>query len=177
MSLEEKVADLERRVMTLEAARISPRKAPSLGQSSGEMKSSEQEFADAPTYDHNIMFSGSVHLPTNERYEWQAHFATDDLLTDARDDEVATCLAALGNTVRLQLIREIIGGRRTVTELTEVDGLGTSGQIYHHLRQLVAAGWLRTAGRGRFEVPPARLVPLLVALASTRQSQTPGEAR
>ena len=62
-----------------------------------------------------------------------------------------------------------MGGRRTAAELAGVDGVGTSGQIYHHLRQLAAVGWLHTAGQGRFEVPAARVVPLLVALASARR--------
>ncbi|WP_280235123.1 hypothetical protein [Nocardia cyriacigeorgica] len=41
--------------------------------------------------------------------------------------------------------------------------------IYHRLRALAAVGWLHTAGLGRFEVPAQRLVPLLVAVVSTRR--------
>jgi len=44
--------------------------------------------------------------------------------------------------------------------------LGTSGQVHHHVRQLVAAGWLRPTARGRYEVPVDRVVPLLVAWAA-----------
>ena len=43
---------------------------------------------------------------------------------------------------------------------------GTSGQIYHHIRTLTAAGWLRSSGRGQVQVPSDRVVPLLVALAT-----------
>ena len=78
--------------------------------------------------------------------------------------------AALGHTLRLRLLREILGGRRTATELAGLDEVGTSGQIYHHLRQLTAAGWLRQAGRGRYEIPAGRVVPLLVALATARSA-------
>jgi DNA-binding transcriptional ArsR family regulator len=73
-------------------------------------------------------------------------------------------LAALGNPVRLTLLREIVRGRATVSALSEVDGLGTSGQIYHHLRQLTAEGWLHSPGRGTFAVPPRRVVALLAIL-------------
>ena len=38
----------------------------------------------------------------------------------------------------------------------KIDGLGTTGQAYHHLRQLAAVGWLHSTGRGRYEVPPHR---------------------
>ena len=59
-------------------------------------------------------------------------------------EQTAESFAALGNAVRLRLLREILGGRRTAAELAELEGLGTTGQIYHHLRQLTGAGWLHT---------------------------------
>ncbi|MDX6281830.1 MAG: hypothetical protein QOH03_2901, partial [Kribbellaceae bacterium] len=55
-------------------------------------------------------------------------------------------------------------GRSTVAALSEVEGLGTSGQIYHHLRQLTAEGWLHSPSRGTFAVPPPRVIALLAIL-------------
>ncbi len=78
-------------------------------------------------------------------------------------------LAALGNPVRLTLLREIVRGRATVSALSEVDGLGTSGQIYHHLRQLTAEGWLHSPTRGIFAVPPPRVVALLAILEALQR--------
>jgi hypothetical protein len=49
----------------------------------------------------------------------------------------------------------------------ELDVVGTSGQLYHHLRPLLGAGWLCQAARGRYEVPHDRVVPLLVVVAAT----------
>ncbi|HEX5493092.1 MAG TPA: ArsR family transcriptional regulator [Mycobacteriales bacterium] len=112
-----------------------------------------------------VVFTGSVRLPTGEHLEWQQGTETDALLED--DWTVRTdVLAALGHPARLLLLREVLRGMRTAAELGSVEGLGTSGQVYHHVRQLVAAGWLRSAGRGRFEVPAARVVPLLVVIAT-----------
>jgi hypothetical protein len=68
----------------------------------------------------------------------------------------------------MRLLREILGGHRTVAELAALEGLGATGQVYHHLRQMTSAGWLHIAGRGRYEVPPGRVVPLLVLLAAAR---------
>ncbi|MZD07263.1 helix-turn-helix domain-containing protein [Streptomyces sp. SID5785] len=100
-------------------------------------------------------------------YEWQYGAVTDELL--ASDwTEVADTFAALGHGLRLRLLREVLSGHTSATELAALDEVGTSGQIYHHLRQLTAAGWLRSAGRGRYEVPAARVVPLLVALTAAR---------
>ncbi|MFG1814202.1 ArsR/SmtB family transcription factor [Kribbella sp. NPDC049174] len=81
--------------------------------------------------------------------------------------EVAPALAALGSPIRLTLLREIVRGHATVNSLSQVEGLGTSGQIYHHLRQLTAEGWLHTPSRGTFAIPAARATALnaiLVAL-------------
>jgi DNA-binding transcriptional ArsR family regulator len=108
-----------------------------------------------------------VRLPTGEEYAWQMTALTQDLLGDEWSP-AAESFAALGHPVRLRLLREILGGRRTAAELAELDEVGTTGQIYHHLRQLTATGWLHTTGRGRHEVPPARVVPLLTALTTTR---------
>lgn len=83
--------------------------------------------------------------------------------------EFAGVLAALGNPVRLTLLQEIVRGRDTVSGLSEVDGLGTSGQIYHHLRQLTAEGWLHSPSRGTFAVPPPRVVALLAILEALQR--------
>jgi hypothetical protein len=58
---------------------------------------------------------------------------------------------------------------RTTAGLAAQEELGTSGQLYHHLRQLVSAGWLRSSGRGHYSVPGDRVIPLLVIIAGTRR--------
>lgn len=115
-----------------------------------------------------VLYTGVVRPAEGERYEWQYGAATADLM--AMDWSVAaTALSALAHPVRLLLLREVLAGRHAVAELSEVEGLGTSGQLYHHLRQLVSAGWLRTTARGQYVVPAERVVPLLVTLtAATR---------
>src|SRR5690606_18106539 len=83
--------------------------------------------------------------------------------------EEADVLVALGHPVRLRLLQRVLGGATTVAELVDTDGVGTSGQVYHHLRQLTAAGWLRALGGGRYEVPVARVVPLLAVAPGGRR--------
>jgi hypothetical protein len=121
--VDNRLAELERRVAALESARLDPRQRP------------------VPADDADLLET-----------DWTAR---------------ASALAALGHPVRLTLLREILDGRTTVSALSEVEGLGTSGQIYHHLRQLTTEGWLHTPSRGVFAVPPPRAVALhaiLVAL-------------
>ena len=159
------MADLERRLAALEATdRPAPR--PKEGDLWA-LEMLKEQLAELGAAAGGVLFTGSVLLPTGERYAWQ-HGALVEGLLDADWAESAEAFAALGHPVRLRLLREILGGRRTAAELAELDEVGTTGQIYHHLRQLTGAGWLHTTGRGRHEVPPGRVVPLLVALSAAR---------
>ena len=121
--------------------------------------------------DGAVLFTGAVRVPTGHRYEWQYGLLTETLF----DDDWAAAaepFAALGNPVRLRLLQEILGGLRTAAELAALEDVGTTGQIYHHLRQLTGAGWLHTTERGRYEVPAGRVVPLLVVLSAATRPAT-----
>jgi DNA-binding transcriptional ArsR family regulator len=165
VELEQRVADLERRLAVLENAQHT---APRLGEGDfWALQGFKDQLAELKAADGGVLFTGAVRLPTGEQYEWQ-HGALTEGLLDGDWTEAAESFAALGHPVRLRLLREILGGRRTAAELAELEEVGTTGQIYHHLRQLTGAGWLHTTGRGRYEVPAGRVVPLLVALSAAR---------
>lgn len=159
------MTDLERRLAALEAA---GRAAPGLGEGDfWALEGLKEQLAELRAADGGVLFTGAVRMPTGEQYEWQHGALTEGLLAYEWRD-AAEALAALGHPVRLRLLREIVGGRRTAAELAELEEIGTTGQIYHHLRQLTGAGWLHTTGRGRHEVPAGRVVPLLVTLSAAR---------
>ncbi|MEI5099075.1 winged helix-turn-helix domain-containing protein [Streptomyces sp. PmtG] len=163
MDLEQRVADLERRIAALEGAE---RAAPVAGEGDfWALDGLKEQLAALGAADGGVLFTGAVRLPTGQRYDWQYGQVTSEVLEDDLA-AAAESFAALGHPVRLRLLREILGGRRTAAELAALDDIGTTGQIYHHLRQLTAAGWLQATGRGRHEVPAGRVVPLLVALSA-----------
>ncbi|MFF1381140.1 ArsR/SmtB family transcription factor [Streptomyces sp. NPDC058308] len=165
MDLEERVAELERRMAELESAGPA---APAVGE--GDFWALDALKARHPVTeeaDGAVLFTGSVRVPTGHRYDWQYGLLTETVFEDDWSD-AAESFAALGNPVRLRLLREILGGLRTAAELAALDDVGTTGQIYHHLRQLTGAGWLHTTERGRYEVPAGRVVPLLVVLTAAR---------
>jgi DNA-binding transcriptional ArsR family regulator len=165
VELEQRVADLERRLAALENAQHT---APRLGEGDfWALEGLKEQLAALKAADGGVLFTGAVRLSTGEQYDWQHGSLTEGLM-EVDWTECAESFAALGHPVRLRLLREVVGGRRTAAELAELDEIGTTGQIYHHLRQLTGAGWLHTTGRGRYEVPPGRVVPLLVALATAR---------
>ncbi|MGI5213168.1 ArsR/SmtB family transcription factor [Plantactinospora sp. CA-290183] len=179
MGLEERVAELERRLAALERHAAGSGADPDRDGRGRAAQPADPDFwaleglkdrlAKAGADAGAVLFTGSVRLPTHERYDWQYGLPVEAILDDPENWSAASeSLAALGHPVRMRLLREILAGRRTVAELTELEGIGTTGQAYHHLRQLSAAGWLHSPGRGRYEVPPGRVVPLLVVLVAAR---------
>jgi hypothetical protein len=115
-----------------------------------------------------VLFTGAVATPGGGHVEWQQAHPADDLLA-ADWSESSDRINALAHPVRLLLLHEVLNGRTTVAELRSHEQLGTTGQLYHHLRQLVAAGWLRASGHGRYQIPAERVVPLLITVAATRR--------
>jgi len=115
--------------------------------------------------DGAVVLAGVVPLPMGEEYAWQYGQTTGDLLA-AGWQELSKVIAALAHPVRLRLLQLILTGTQSAADLQSVDELGTSGQLYHHLRQLIAAGWLVQAARGHYAVPGDRVVPLLVLLTA-----------
>jgi hypothetical protein len=115
--------------------------------------------------DGRVVFAGVADVAGGLHYEWQEeHDAA--ALRDGDWGGAAEALRALGHPVRLMLLQAVLGGAHTVRALEALPGLGTTGQIYHHLRELQRAGWLSLARRNHYEVAGERVVPLLVALAA-----------
>lgn len=159
MELDDRLSDLERRVTALEGGE---RSIPAVDGDPFFLLRALKERIDEPGA---VAYAGAVTLPDGQTAEWQFGRPTDAVL-DVEWATRASALAALGNPIRLTLLQEIVRGRTTAHELGQVEGLGTSGQIYHHLRQLAAEGWLHSPSRGVFAVPLARVVPLLAILVA-----------
>jgi transposase-like protein len=71
--------------------------------------------------------------------------------------------------VRLRLVQLLLNGMGAVADLAAQPGMGTSGQLYHHLRELEATGWLHSSQRGRYALRPERIVALMAVLTAARQ--------
>lgn len=163
-SLEDRVAALER---ALQALSRSP-----AGAASGKSPA-EDEFwllrelgSRYPT--DAVIFGGTARAPEGP-VAWQWGVPTDQ----AREQDwepAAAVLDALSHPVRLRLLQRVLNGATSTAELAEDESLGTTGQLHHHLRALVAAGWLTSTGRGRWSIPAPRIIPLLVVIvaATTR---------
>jgi hypothetical protein len=164
---ESRLADLERRVQALEEGTAEP--APGATETTGPVLDEDVFWALAGlrerlTGNGGVTFAGSVTVADGP-VEWQFGATTDDLM-DADWADRAADIAALGHPVRLSLLQAVLSGVHTVSELAAHPGMGSTGQLYHHLNQLATHGWLASPRRGSYAVPPQRVVPLLVIITA-----------
>jgi len=145
---EARLADLERRVRILEGDATRP----SAGDGPG-------PAADVAAGTGSVTYGGAVSLHGNVRwnieYDAGASLALDPV-------PVAAVLDALGNPARLAIVRTLLRGPATATELQEATDLTSTGRLYHHLRALSAARVVEQESRNRYRIAPEKVVPLLV---------------
>ena len=162
-----RLADLERRVAGLElvlsADSVLPAPPPDLRQLD------ELRHRDGPRYVRGslrgaVTYAGSATLGDGEVL-WAGEHGLPQIW-DLDPTAVARLLASLGHPARLALVRALLAGERTSQELQGVIQSGSAGQLYHHLKDLIAAGVVDQAGRNRYRISTGRIVPLLVILAA-----------
>lgn len=156
----DRLKDLEARVAALEeAASAGPETAAAEGDFWA-LETLEQRSPEA------VMVVGSVQVPDAGPARWQYALPLETIV-DRDWGSAAGVLDALANPVRLSLLKLIFDGVRSTAELAGQEGLGTTGQLHHHLRALIAGGWLHSTSRGHYEIPADRIVPLLAILTAT----------
>lgn len=108
-----------------------------------------------------VTYQGDVHL--NGDVEWSIGYSPDSILElpGARTSEV---LAALGHPIRLRIVRELLLGPAHASELQDAVGLGSTGQVYHHLKTLGSANVVEQHARGEYRIAAKKVVPLLVSM-------------
>jgi ArsR family transcriptional regulator len=146
-----RIAELERRVAVLEGKAATP----------------EPLAAGIVGYQGEVAFGGPL--------SWQIRFGAAGTL-QLPDGPRVDVLAALGHPVRTAIVRHLIAaGAQPAPALSEAAGLRSTGQLYHHLKALVAAKVVEQDSRGSYQVPPTAVIPLLVIL--TAASDVAGQLR
>jgi DNA-binding transcriptional ArsR family regulator len=115
-----------------------------------------------------VVYAGRYSHPAGGEVQWQMG-RPQQVLLDEDWSELAPRLAALGHPVRLRLAQLLLQGMGAVADLAAQPGMGTSGQLYHHLRELEATGWLHSPQRGVYALRPERIVALMAMLTAARQ--------
>jgi len=98
---------------------------------------------------------------------WINQTNTDKLLDLIESNIAAKVLACIGNNDRLNMLLAILRTPRTAAQLVEQCGYNTTGQVYHHLKPLLAADLVKEVEhqRGSYTIQPHRVQGLIMLLA------------
>lgn len=158
MDIETRLNLLEARLATLEHASRIPSKPPQ-----GPFWALDY-LRQAGEPGGEVVFAGQAEVASGT-WGWQWGLRVAPLLK-APWAAVAESLAALAHPLRLELLRAVLNGKSSSQELQHLADVGTTGQLYHHLKELQSAGWLKVGKRGSYAIPPERVIPLLVILSA-----------
>lgn len=142
--MESRIEDLERRVAALEALLEAP------------TGSDDQ---------NSVTFSGNATIRGRDiEYLW---VRPSTYLMEKDWSKHISRLDALAHPVRGNLMRYLLQGPRTVSEIVDKQYVSSPGTAYHHLSALEAAGWLEKDVGGNWSVPIKRVIPLLAIISAT----------
>lgn len=115
----------------------------------------------------SISFSGNIALngsPLNYQWHRSVHFLCEEAW-----DRSLERLATLAHPVRRTILAELLGQPRTVLELVGQGIVSSTGKAYHHLGEMQSGGWVAKDNEGRYSIPAARILPLLVLVAAAEE--------
>ena len=121
---------------------------------------------------------GAVQVEEGRNSWWSIRY--DEAVTKLRnnpDYKVAQILSVLGSEVRLAILRHLLEAPKTAAEIVAEVGLKTTGQAYHHLRELERAGYVqqRAGGRYQMDMRRGRVYLAALALAADAGAEEPDE--
>ncbi|MCJ7827477.1 MAG: helix-turn-helix domain-containing protein [Demequinaceae bacterium] len=132
------------------------------------------DLGDSPDVD--LVTYGGHGAREGDPIAWQTRRRWEDVLGAAGEGELAgdglaAVLSALASGPRLRIVAELVRGPVTTGDLAERmgqsgAGQGSTGQLFHHLKELLAAGIVHQPQRGVYAIRPAHVVPVLTVLSA-----------
>lgn len=113
----------------------------------------------------SVFYSGRVHL-NGHGFRWEPQERRMQQLLELNSEKTAKVLAALANKQRLDILRSVLNEPLSGSELVDRLNMGTTGQLYHHLKALLGADLLVQEPGGRYAFPNHRCLPFLLLLAA-----------
>lgn len=109
-----------------------------------------------------------VHNSGGRRSLWiRDTVPTEHLLSLIESGIASKVLACIGNANRLAILLEILRGPKTVASLVEKCGFGSTGQVYHHMKPLLAADIVveDEKQKGVYVIQPHKVQGVIMLLA------------
>jgi DNA-binding transcriptional ArsR family regulator len=111
-----------------------------------------------------LAYLGAAQLDDRE-YVWAQQHQVDTLV-DGDWSAAAPILGSLASPARLALLAALVAAPRNRADLQDALGESSTGQLYHHLRELQSAGLIHQPRRGQYEIAAHTVIPLLTILAA-----------
>ena len=116
----------------------------------------------------SITYLGAFVTEAGASY-WASEMVNADALLSLIENKTASqVLNCIGNNDRLNLLLAVLRQPMSVSNMVEACGFNSTGQVYHHLRPLLAADLLHEnekLGKGVYEVQPHRVQGIIMLLA------------
>jgi DNA-binding transcriptional ArsR family regulator len=112
-----------------------------------------------------IAYGGAIDLGKNRKLMWQAE-KPFPALHDLDAANLIRIFSALASEARLTLIRALVHGPKTSTQLQITLGVDSPGQLYHHLKELLAVGIVEQHERSEYSLSPRKVIPFFVILGA-----------
>lgn len=93
---------------------------------------------------------------------------TDHLLDLIDSGSAMRVLSCIGSPERMKIIMTLLKKPMTAAELVETLNFGSTGQVYHHLKPLIAADIVtddKEGGKGKYAIVPHRVQGIIMLLA------------
>ena len=166
--LEALVAELRTRLLAVEE-RLSPSpaggapRATFLQKAASQAEEGDSAGSATPSPSGELSLSGSVQVG-DQSYRLRIRESTRPFF-EAAPKQLAQLFTALGSPHRIIIMRTLCEGPRTALQLQEALGMSSVGQLYHHLRELVAVGLVTQQPRSAYTIAPAKLMWIYLILA------------
>lgn len=167
-ALEEQVAILRTRLTALEEQVSSAVSAGTLttsfqARAAVSLPDSEAPTSQAGTIQGTLSYAGTIQL-TGRPFRFQQRLPAQSLF-EAAPELLAQIFAALSSPHRVIILRTLCERTCTAQQLQEVLGMGSAGQLYHHLKELLAVGLITQRERSSaYTIEPAKVIPICAAL-------------
>lgn len=155
------LADLAKRVTALEAA-ASARTRPS--PDAPVVEALLRRLKGRDEADDTLVYAGLGGWD-GQTLAWQVERGWEEIRS-APAEHSASVLAALGSPIRVRIAVELLRRNLTTAELAERLDQPSSGQLFHHLKELLSAGVIHQPVRGTYAVREQHVIPLLAVLCA-----------
>ncbi len=116
-----------------------------------------------------ISYSGTITMDEG-RGRWKPASKTLREVLAPDSGSLANILSSLGHKQRIEIIKSLLQEPKNAAELVKELGMGTTGQLYHHMKPLLHAGIIEQKERGgSYSISANKILPILLQLAAAAE--------